>query len=190
VEASAEAVIVRRARLGDAAAWEALVQAHQQPVFRLAYLLTGSADDADDVAQETFIRPYRSLERFDLERPLRPWLLKIAANLARNQRRSIGRYMAALTRVFQAEPERTEAAAETTGSRRQESRAVWQAVRRLGEAEQRIIYLRYFLELSVDEPAETMGIPGGTVKSRLHRALERLRRVIESDYPELRDWLE
>ena len=81
----------------------ALVRAHQTPVFRLAYLLLGSADEAEDVTQETFIRAYRSLGRFDTSRPLRPWLFKIAANLAHNQRRSMGRYLAALGRLFQVE---------------------------------------------------------------------------------------
>lgn len=187
-EAAGDAVIVRRARQGDAAAWEALVQAHRQPVFRLAYLLTGSPDDAEDVAQETFLRAFHALDRFDLERPLRPWLLKIAANLARNQRRTIGRYMGALGRWFQSAPAAGEATVEASSARIQESRLVWQAIRRLGEADQQVIYLRYFLELSVEETAEAMGIPAGTVKSRLHRGLERLRRVVEREYPELRDW--
>ena len=61
-------------------------------------------------------------------------------------------------------------------------------MRALGQADQQIIYLRYFLDLSVDETAEAMGLVQGTVKSRLHRALERLRKVIEQDYPALKDW--
>ena len=78
---------------------------HQQAVFRLAYLLLGDADEAEDVAQETFIRAYRALERFDASRPLRPWLLRIASNLASNQRRSIGRYFGALQRLVFLDPE-------------------------------------------------------------------------------------
>jgi RNA polymerase sigma-70 factor (ECF subfamily) len=183
-----DANIVRLARQGDEAAWEMLLRAYQTPVFRLAYLLLGSADEAEDVTQETFIRAYRYLERFDPSRPLRPWLLKIAANLARNQQRSMGRYLSALSRLFQAERGSIGVPVEARGDQHQEAEELWRAVQALGKADQQIIYLRYFLDLSVDETAEAMGLVQGTVKSRLHRALERLRRVIETDFPTLRDW--
>lgn len=90
-----DAELVNATRAGDEAAWETLLRAYQPAVFRLAYLLLG---DADDVAQETFLRAQKALPRFDIERPLRPWLFRIAANLARNKRRSLGRYFAALQR--------------------------------------------------------------------------------------------
>ncbi|MBV9786854.1 MAG: hypothetical protein JOZ51_01680, partial [Chloroflexi bacterium] len=67
--------LIVRAQQGDGTAWEHLVRQHQDAVFRLAYLLLGDADDADDVAQETFIRAFGALDRFDPSRPLRPWLL-------------------------------------------------------------------------------------------------------------------
>jgi RNA polymerase sigma-70 factor (ECF subfamily) len=88
-----EATLVRHAANGDAAAWEPLVLAHQEAVFRLAYLLRGDPDDAEDIAQETFQRAWSYLRRFDPARPLRPWLLSIASNLASNRRRSAGRYL-------------------------------------------------------------------------------------------------
>jgi RNA polymerase sigma-70 factor (ECF subfamily) len=83
--------LVNQARQGDEAAWSTLVAQHQEGVFRLAYLLLSDADEAKDVAQEAFIRAFRSLDRFDPTRPMRPWLLQITANLARNRRRAIGR---------------------------------------------------------------------------------------------------
>src|SRR5688572_27170151 len=70
-----EGDMVRRVRQGDAAAWEWVMQQHQEAVFRLAYLILSDPDDAEDVAQEAFIRAYHALGRFDLDRPLRPWLL-------------------------------------------------------------------------------------------------------------------
>ncbi|HEX2908622.1 MAG TPA: sigma factor, partial [Phototrophicaceae bacterium] len=85
-----ETELIHRARRGDSAAWEVLVSSHQEAVFRLAYLLLGDASDAEDVAQETFIRAFRFLARFDETRNWRPWLLSIAANLTRNRRRSVG----------------------------------------------------------------------------------------------------
>jgi RNA polymerase sigma-70 factor (ECF subfamily) len=183
-----EADWVNRARRGDGAAWEQVVQAHQQAVFRLAYLLLGDADDAEDTAQEAFIRAYGALERFDTARPLRPWLMQITANLARNRRRALGRYWAAVQRLVRAEPQ-------TRGSRaaappsNDDTQLLWQAIRRLNDAEQEIIYLRYFLEMPEAEMAAALSIAPGTVKSRLHRALARLRAIVQNAYPSLREML-
>jgi RNA polymerase sigma-70 factor, ECF subfamily len=186
-----EASLILQARQGDGRVWERLVGQHQEAVFRLAYLLLGDADEAEDVAQETFIRAYRALERFDVNRPLRPWLMRIASNLARNQRRSVGRYFAAVQRLIRAEPE---AAFAPSGHahlvERERAHTLWQAVRRLGRADQEIIYLRYFLEMSEAEAAAALEIPTGTVKSRTHRALARLRDVVEREFPTLRENLE
>jgi RNA polymerase sigma-70 factor (ECF subfamily) len=175
------------ARQGDQAAWEDLIRAHQEPVFRLAYLLLGDPDEAEDVAQETFLRAYKSLRRFDTDRPLRPWLLRIASNLAHNRHRSIGRYLAALTRFAQQDPEGIKS---TTIQMEDESQALWQAMKKLTMPFQKVVYLRYFLDMSESEMAETLEVPAGTVKSRLHRALSKLRGIIERDYPELKEIVE
>ncbi len=182
-----ESAWVQRARGGDEAAWEALVRFHQEGVFRFAYLHLGDAAEAEDVAQETFLRAFRALERFDVQRPMRPWLLSIAANLARNRRRSLGRAWAALQRAVQREPEavglQAENLATEAGSWR--GQMLWQAMQGLSPADRELLYLRYFMELSVAETAEATGVATGTVKSRTHRALERLRRIIVAEFPEL-----
>jgi RNA polymerase sigma-70 factor (ECF subfamily) len=193
-----QAELIAHARRGDGAAWETLMREHQQAVFRLAYLLLGDADEAEDVAQETFIRAYRALERFDASRPLRPWLLRIASNLARNQRRSLGRYFGALQRLVQLDPEfRANARgapradpAGRPGPTPEDAHSLWQAVRRLRPADQEVIYLRYFLDLSEAETATALEVAPGTVKSRTHRALRRLRAVVEREFPSLRESLE
>jgi RNA polymerase sigma-70 factor (ECF subfamily) len=177
-DALEEADLIRRARAGDDAAYERLVRQYQEAVFRLAYLLLGSADDAEDTAQEVFIRAHRALNSFDESRPLRPWLLAITANTARNRRRAFGRYVAALRRLIV--PEYSPSAEAESAL---EAQALWQAVKCLSEIDQEVIYLRYFLELSVNEAAEAMNVEPGTVKSRLSRALGRLRDVIERDFP-------
>ncbi|HJR81121.1 MAG TPA: sigma-70 family RNA polymerase sigma factor [Anaerolineales bacterium] len=178
-----ESTLIRDAANGDAAAWEPLVLAHQQAVFRLAYLLLGDPDDAEDVAQETFLRAWKHLKRFDLTRPLRPWLLSIAANLSRNRHRSVGRYVAALTRAFRDEP--APANIEEKSAQHLESSELWKAVQTLSLSDQQVVYLRYFLDLSVNETAEVLQVPEGTVKSRLSRALERLRGIIQQEFPVL-----
>jgi RNA polymerase sigma-70 factor (ECF subfamily) len=177
--------LVIQARRGSPAAWEMLITQHQEGVFRLAYLLLGDADEAQDVAQDVFIRAFRSLHQFDTARPLRPWLLRITTNLVYNRRRAVGRYLAALQRLVRLAPEPVLAPAPDESLPRDDTQMLWQAVRRLNSTDQEIIYLRYFLELSVAETAEAANIAPGTVKSRLNRALERLRQVVKREFPGL-----
>ncbi|MCC6299955.1 MAG: RNA polymerase sigma factor [Anaerolineales bacterium] len=178
-----EPTLLRRAANGEATAWEPLTLAHQQAVFRLAYLLLGDADDAEDIAQETFLRAWNHLKRFDSTRPLRPWLLSIAANLSHNRRRSAGRYLAALTRAFREQPKETPLA--DASVQNNEANELWRAVQQLDLPDQQIVYLRYFLDLPVSETAEVLQIAEGTVKSRLSRALGKLRKIIQHDFPVL-----
>jgi len=175
-----ETSLIRSAANGDAMAWEPLMLAHQQAVFRLSYLLLGDPDDAEDIAQETFVRAWKHLKGFDAARPLRPWLLSIASNLASNRRRSAGRYVAALMRVFRDEPRHV--TIEEKSAQNFEASDLWKSVQHLNLPEQQIIYLRFFLDLSVAETAETLQIAEGTVKSRLSRALEKLRAVTPNDF--------
>jgi RNA polymerase sigma-70 factor (ECF subfamily) len=143
-----DAELIRRARQGDQAAWEVLVREHQEAVFRLAYLFTGDSDSASDAAQEAFIRAFRALDRFDPDRSFKPWLLSIAANQARNQLRSAGRYLAALRRAFEEIP--SEARDSESGAiARWKADALWKAVRKLKLDDQQVIYYRYFLDLPV-----------------------------------------
>ena len=174
-----ETDLIVQSRRGDPDAWEALTRVHQEAVFRLAYLLLGDPDDAEDVAQEAFVRAYYALRRFDTARPLRPWLLRIASNLARNRGRSIGRYFAQLNRFARVSSTDAPALAE------EDSESLWVAVRRLTTDYQQVIYMRYFLEMSESEMAEALAVAPGTVKSRLHRALAALRELIAREYPHL-----
>ena len=171
--------LIALAQQGDNASWELLMRQHQEAAFRLAYLMIGNAAEAEDVAQDAFVRAYLSLDKFDGERPFRPWLLTIVANLARNRRRSWGRYWDMVQRWWQV----NDTVAETIP--RDEADLLWQAVQQLRPAAQEIIYLRYFLEVSEAETAETLHIQPGTVKSRLHRALKQLRIIIKTDFAEL-----
>lgn len=161
----------------DAAAWESLVREHQQAVFRLAYLFTGDPDEAEDVAQEAFIHAFRAIHTFDAARPFRPWVLSIAANLARNRLRGLHRYLNTLQRFARGNPEKIQPTAPPS-----DAGSLWDQVRQLSLEDQQVIYLRYFLELSEVETAEAVRIPKGTVKSRLHRALHRLQERVEREH--------
>ncbi|MFZ0544265.1 MAG: RNA polymerase sigma factor [Candidatus Promineifilaceae bacterium] len=185
----AEAEWIGRAQNGDERAWEMLIGRHQTAAFRLAYLMVRDPADAEDVTQEAFVRAFLSLDRFERGRPFRPWLMAITANLARNRRRSLGRYLNNLRRLIEREPEPVQLHhyGEDLQARRQ-AQLLWQAVQQLNQKGQEVVYLRYFLEMSEAETAETLDIAPGTVKSRLHRALKQLRGVIERDFSELGDW--
>jgi len=180
-----EPELIHLARQGNQAAYEALYAQHRGAVFRMAYLILGEAGDAEDIAQETFIHASRALDRFDDTRPLRPWLLKIATNLSYNRQRAAGRYVAAIRRwlTAEAEPYQDDELSWL------DSEIVRDKLRTLSQADQSIIRLRYFMELSEQETADTLGIPLGTVKSRLHRALGRLRASLEGEPAFRRDVL-
>jgi len=179
-----EAALIRRARQGETSAWEPLMLAHQEAVFRLAYLLLGDSDDAEDVAQETFVRAWRNVGRFDLERPLRPWLLRIAAHLCSNRRRSASRHLDALVRAFRRDPAPASSIEDVAG-RKSEAQQLRIALRSLSIADQQILYLRYFLDLPLEEAAEALSIPSGTAKSRSSRALARLRETLMRAFPDV-----
>lgn len=178
-----ESTLVRRAANGDAAAWGSLMVYHQEAVFRLAYLLLGDPDDAEDIAQDSFLRAWNHLGSFDPSRPLRPWLLSITANLARNRRRSAGRYFAALMRAFRDEP--ASEGIEEQSAQNFQAHELWKAVQKLNLLDRQIVYLRYFMDLPVAETAQILQVAEGTVKSRLSRALEKLRTIIQQEFPVL-----
>jgi RNA polymerase sigma factor (sigma-70 family) len=168
--------LVARAKRGDAAAYEELVRRHQGIALRTAYLVAGNEADAQEAAQDAFLKVYRALGRFRRGAPFRPWLLRIVANEARNRRRSAGRRQSLVLRVVadaapgDAAP--SPEAALVSAERREELMA---ALDRLGDDHRLVLSCRYFLELSEEETAATLGVRRGTVKSRLARALERLR---------------
>jgi RNA polymerase sigma-70 factor (ECF subfamily) len=174
-----ESELVERAQRGDAAAYEEIVRAHQGIAFRTAYLVTGDAGDAEDAAQEAFVKAYRALGRFRRGAPFRPWLLEIVANEARNRRRSAGRQARLAPRVAAHTPSGGAAPPPEAAFLASERRAgLLEAVNGLREEERLVIACRYFLDLSEEETAAALGIRRGTVKSRSSRALERLRATV------------
>jgi RNA polymerase sigma factor (sigma-70 family) len=157
------------------------VHAYQGIAFRTAYLLTGSAADAEDAAQDAFVKAFYALGRFRPGAELRPWLLRIVANEARNRRRSAGR-RANLALRAAADPLSGGAApspeANLLASERQH--ALLAAVNELPDDQRDVVACRFFLELSEEETAEALACRKGTVKSRLSRGLARLKEQLEA----------
>lgn len=173
-----EADLIERARHGDVSAFEALVRAHQEVAFRTAWLSSGAADDAEDAAQEAFMKAFAALPRFRAGAAFRPWLLAIVANEARNRRRSAGRREALTLRSTD---DRIEPSPESTVLATESRQMLLDAVNRLPDADREVVSYRYLLELSEAETAAVLGVPVGTVKSRLSRALERLRGLMVTE---------
>jgi RNA polymerase sigma-70 factor (ECF subfamily) len=178
----AETELVACAKRGDAAAYEELVRRHQGIALRTAYLFAGDTSDAQEAAQDAFVKAYRSLGRFRPDAPFRPWLLRIVANEARNRRRAAGRRQATELRAAAVAAPGDAApspeAALVSAERRAELLA---AIERLGDDHRIVLACRYLLQLSEEETAAALGVRHGTVKSRLARALERLRTELEED---------
>ena len=174
--------LVSRAKRGDDDAYEELVTAYQGIAFRTAYLIAGNAADAEEAAQDAFVKAFRALGRFRSGAPFRPWLLQIVANEARNRRRSAGRRgrlelrAAAGASPGDAAPSPEEAL--LRGERRDELLGRLNA---LPDRDRLVLACRYFLDLSEEETAAALGCRRGTVKSRTARALERLRADLGSE---------
>lgn len=169
-----------RAQRGDVAAYEEIVLRYQQVAFRTAYVITGSAADAEEAAQDGFVKAYRALGTFRSGAEPRPWLLKIVANEARNRVRSAGRrHHLELRLAERFRPGDAAPSPEAEAVAAEERRRLLDLVQALSEEDRMVITSRYLLELSGEETAAALGIPEGTVKSRLSRALARMRTTLQ-----------
>lgn len=173
-------MLVERARRGDAVAFAGLVERYQDLAFRIAYIIVGNAPEAEDATQEAFIKAYYALPRFRTGAAFRPWLLQIVANQARNQRRAGGRRGGLLLRASaeKSASNNLGPSPEVDALVEERRQALLAAVRGLQEEDRQVVVYRYFLELSETDMAGALGCAQGTVKSRLSRALHRLRQVL------------
>jgi RNA polymerase sigma-70 factor (ECF subfamily) len=177
LEPGEEAGLVLAAQGGDQAAFTQIVRHYQRAIFRLAYGLTRNAGDADDLAQETFVRAWQALDRFRVGEPLYPWLSRIAVNLAfslfrRRKRRPEDPMepMLEAGRQFGVEDDPAEHVA-----RRERDRHLAAAFAQLSPDHRAVLVLRVVQDLSYDEIAQALGVPQGTVMSRLARARAELK---------------
>jgi RNA polymerase sigma-70 factor (ECF subfamily) len=177
LEPGREAGLVRAAQGGDQAAFAEIVRHFQRPIYRVAYALTRNASDADDLAQETFVRAYQAIGRFRAGEPLYPWLSRIAVNLTYSLfRRRKHRPETSIEplveagRQWAADDDPAERAAES-----EQHEQLTAAFAELSHEHQAVLTLRVVEDLSYDDIARTLGVPAGTVMSRLSRARVELR---------------
>ena len=173
-----ELAAIRRCLRGEKDAFAHLVQRYQAQVLALCLRMTGSREDAADVAQQVFINAFRRLDQFDQNLPFRPWLMRIAANeciafLRRRGRQppqAGGEALEALTDPGQSAPSLVDLAEDREQVRR--------AVDQLPDQYRTVVLLYYFQELSYTEIARQTGLSVGTVGTHLHRAKQLLRRLL------------
>jgi RNA polymerase sigma-70 factor (ECF subfamily) len=179
---SADADLITRAAGGDASAFQKLVERHRSMVYRVAYQFAGNHHDAEDIAQEVFIKVYRSLDRFRQDAQLSSWMYRIVMNACIDHRR---RHLSSGAAPFgeEAEQKMLNTPEETPGP---EARAYAGELGQVLETEvgrlpngQRIVFvMRHHQGMKLCEIADALGLAEGTVKRQLHAAVHRLRQAL------------
>jgi RNA polymerase sigma-70 factor, ECF subfamily len=171
-----EADLIRAARAGSHEAFRALVERYHLLALRTAQILLGDLPVAEDVVQEAWVNAWRALSSFDQSRPFRPWLLRIVTNCCRMEQRRVS---------SRAAPDGSETTLQAVEDdildgviRREEFAALDAVISTLPDAQQQLVGLRYRADLELAEIALVTNLPIGTVKSRLHRALTAIRRLL------------
>jgi RNA polymerase sigma-70 factor (ECF subfamily) len=174
--------LVVQARSGDAAASNELLLRHRSAAFRFALQLTRNREDALDVTQEALLRFIDTLDRFEAGRPVQPWLFRIVRNKAYDlsRRRRVRRAESLDELLEKGMPPPVEATPHPVEGLEQAElrRQVWSALTRLPDLQREILVLREYEDLSYGEISEVLGVPTGTVMSRLHRARKALRDLL------------
>jgi len=172
--------VIARVHRGERAAFAALVDAYAKPIFNLAFRMTGSCQDADDLAQETFLKAYRKLKQFDPEKKFFTWIYTIALNIIRNHlksspertARSAGKDHSPADPVDPANPE-------GLFLDREKAQRLEICLHQLPSELKAAVVLRYYQDLSFDEIATITDASVSAVKMRAYRGLERLRALMK-----------
>jgi RNA polymerase sigma-70 factor, ECF subfamily len=184
MEMSTDLAAVSRAREGDSEAFRLLVERHSRPIFRVAYRMTGNEHDADDVVQETFLRAYRQISRFEERANFGTWLHRIAINCSLDLLRARGRHdkhhiqeseegeMSRTIETTDPQPDRLLLSAEL-------QKHVLAALERLSGNERTAFVLRHFEGMPVEEIGRTLGIQVNATKNTIFRAVRKLRESLE-----------
>ena len=173
--------LVRRAAAGEGAAFTTLVERWKERAIRTAYHLTGSWSDADDVAQEAFLRAYQNLHKYDDARPFDLWVMAIVRNLCLDLLRRRSK-----VRTEELEPMKevlgsNEPSVEQAAIDQQERRSLESAMATLSADDREVLALYYVQKRTTKEIAVVMGVAPGTIMARLFRAREKLRKKMTSE---------
>jgi RNA polymerase sigma-70 factor (ECF subfamily) len=181
-----DSVAVARVKAGDGDAYRALVERHSRSVFRLAYRMTGNEQDAEDVVQETFLRAYKQLHRYEARASFGTWLYRIASNYSLDLMRSRARHpQMALQESGEPGGDVLGAvASDAPGPERllfgdEVQRTVASTLGELSQQERTAFVLRHFEGQSIEEIGSSLGLSGNATKHSIFRAVQKLRRALE-----------
>jgi RNA polymerase sigma factor (sigma-70 family) len=179
-----ERLQVQAARKGDRAAMEALISAHADSAFRFALSILRNQADAEDATQAAFVKAFTNMNKFDERRRFGPWLLSIVYHEALNLLRADRTRWA----FWQRQPKRADTgeSVESLALVQVEHQQLWEALNRLKDDDRAVLILGYLMGYGEAETAEVLGVKRGTVKSRKHNALQRLRTLVEREFPGLK----
>ena len=183
-----ESAWVQAARKGDDEAFTRLVEAYQKPVYNLCYRMLGDPGAAEDAAQDTFLKAYQNLARYDVQRPFATWLLAITAHHCIDQlrRKRFPSFSIDDQEDGQVEiPDRSTPEPEAEAARKQERERMQDLLQGLDPTDRAAVILRYWDEASEMEIAETLKLTVPAVKSRLHRARRELAKHWEQGGPRI-----
>jgi RNA polymerase sigma-70 factor (ECF subfamily) len=177
-----EKELIRKCLAGDARFYEPLVRAYEGPAMRVAVGMMGNPDDAYDAVQEAFVKVFNNLGKFDLKRAFGPWFFQILRNQCRDQLRSRqarGR-LETVDERLELRPADEESSPERARQRTAAREVLWKGLERIGEEHREIIVLKELEGFRYNEIAEIVGIPEGTVASRLFHARRALKEALEA----------
>ncbi len=183
-----EKTVITAARGGDRTAFGALVRAYQRRAYAACYSMVGNREDALELAQESFVRAFRAMSRFDPAMPFYPWLYRIIHNTCVNHLKKRGRRReTSLDEMLHNGFDLPDPGARPDGvAALQDLRnRIQRALAHIPPEQAEILRLRHLLELSYAEIAQWLKIPTGTVMSRLHAARQHLRRELEKEAPDV-----
>jgi RNA polymerase sigma-70 factor, ECF subfamily len=173
-------IAIDKARHGDPEAFRVLVERHARPVFRLAFRMTGNEIDAEDMVQETFLKAWKQIARFDGRASFGTWLHRICANCSldhirarkRKQDLQVGNDPLAQMATGTPSPERLAASSQVTA-------ILSSALEELSEMERAAFVLRHYEGLSIEQISAALGVQRGAAKHSVFRAVQKLRRALE-----------
>ena len=167
-----------KAQRGDAEAFTCLLEAYQRPVFNLCYRMLGNAQDAEDAAQETFLRAYQYLKRYDNSRPFSTWLLSIAAHYAIDQIRKRKMQIVSVEELPVPDLPEPSPGMELNLSKKEEQQRIKAVIGVLDAADRAAVVMYYWYDFSYEEICQALSLSMSALKSRLHRA----RRVMAEEW--------
>ena len=173
--------LIQRCLRGDQAAWELIVKQHWRKVFNVAYKFVGKHDEAEDLAQDIFLKIFRSLDTFDRRANFQTWLISVSRNLCIDHYRSVRKERETIDRQVDANeltPAAPDAGPIAALEQRDRVTLLRQALARLPESLRTAVVLRDLQELSYQEIADRLHLPEGTVKSRINRGRTELARQV------------